>query len=316
MPCTMRAKPGRRGFGSEPTHPARSLHHLISFAAWALRGALLAVPLLVGLFAGNAGGEPVTPSTKTTAACIRDPRCHWTIVVAHRAHGFGAPENSREAVTRALAAGVPAIKIDVRASKDGELFLLHDGKLDRTTNLRGRIEGFTAAELASARLPNGETLPRFQDIYEIARGRAVLTIGFKAEAVAQVADWIDGHGSFDDLLFFVNTGEAMQAAAQAKKRYPRMMVMVRLLDTRVTVDSTRAVFGRLPEVFHSDRVGAGTVASLQALGTKVFMNAVPWEGYVQPVRYLAVSWLLRTKLDFILTDEPVPMMRRLDRSRS
>jgi len=267
--------------------------------------------LLAGLAPGPLAAPPVPPSAGDVARCIRDPRCRRTFVVSHRAHGFGAPENSRAAITRAMEAGVPLIKIDVRASKDGGLFLLHDGKLDRTTTLRGRVEGFTSADLARARLSNGETLPRFADAYEIARGRSVLTVGFKADTVEQVADWISAHGSFDDLIFFVNTGEEMRAAARAKQRYPRMMVMVRLLDTRVTVDSTRAVFGGLPEIFHTDRVGASEVARLHALGVKVFMNVVRWEGYIQPLKYLAVGWILRTSLDFILTDEPVSMMQRV-----
>lgn len=265
---------------------------------------------VAGLVAAAAGAEAGKQSPEAIATCIRDPRCHRTFVVAHRAHGFEAPENSRQALSRAIEAGVPLIKIDVRASRDGELFLLHDGTLDRATNLRGRIERFPAAELAQARLGNGETLPRFAEAYAIARGRAVLVVGFKADAVEQVADWIAGRGSFDDLIFFVNTGEEIAAAARAKARHPRMIVMVRLLDTRVTVDSTRAALGRLPEIFHTDRVGAGTVASLHALGVKVFMNIVPWEAYVQPIRYLALSWALRTKADFILSDDPVSLMRR------
>jgi len=181
--------------------------------------------LLAGLAPGPAAAPPVPPSSSDVARCIRDLRCRRTFVVSHRAHGFGAPENSRAAITRAVEAGVPLIKIDVRASKDGGLFLLHDGKLDRTTTLRGRVEGFTSAELARARLSNGETLPRFADAYEIARGRSVLTVGFKADTVEQVADWISAHGSFDDLIFFVNTGEEMRAAARAKQRYPRMIVI-------------------------------------------------------------------------------------------
>jgi glycerophosphoryl diester phosphodiesterase family protein len=274
--------------------------------------ALLAVAVSGALAAAAMAGAPATGSPEDTAACIRDSRCHRLFVVAHRAKGFGAPENSREAVTQAIQAGVPVIKIDVRASKDGELYVLHDGWLDRTTNLRGRIEGVTAAELSQARLANGETLPRFHEVYEIARGRVMLTVGFKVDVVEQVADWIARHGSFDDLIFFVNTGEQMQAAARAKRHYPRMLVMVRLLDTRVTVDSTRAVFGGLlPEVFHTERVGAGTVAALHALGVKVFMNVVQWEGYVQPVKYLAIGWVLGTKVDFVLTDEPASMMRRV-----
>ena len=220
------------------------------------------------------------------ARCIRDIGCRRTFVVSHRANGFGAPENSREAVRRAVEARVPVIKIDVRTSKDGEMFVVHDGKLDRTTTFSGRIEGFTAADLDKARLDNGETLPRFGEIYALARGRSVLTIGFKNDVVERVADWLHANGSFDDAIFFVNTGEQMQAAAKAKSRYPEMIVMVRLLDTRVTVESTRAVFKGLPEILHTERVGPGRVAELHALGAKVFMNAVPWEDYVWPVNYL------------------------------
>src|SRR5262245_48896490 len=144
-------------------------------------------------------------ATATVAACIRDVRCHRTFVVAHRAHGFRAPENSREAVTRAVEAGIPIIKIDVRASKDGDLYLLHDGALDRATNLRGRIETFTSAQLAGARLANGESLPTFSDVYEITRGRALLTVGFKAGAVEHVDGWQGLAGTMYDLVFYVAT---------------------------------------------------------------------------------------------------------------
>ncbi|PYO57023.1 MAG: hypothetical protein DMD83_11380 [Candidatus Rokuibacteriota bacterium] len=181
-----------------------------------LRPGLSVALLGAGLAGGQAAEPPAPPSSSDVARCIRDSGCQRTFVVSHRAHGFGAPENSRAAITRAVEAGVPLIKIDVRASKDGGLFLLHDGKLDRATTLRGRVEGFTSADLARARLSNGETLPRFADAYAIARGRSVLTVGFKADTVEQVADWIGAHGSFDDLIFFVNTGEEMRAAARAK----------------------------------------------------------------------------------------------------
>ncbi len=277
----------------------------------ALSGATLALPLLTGLMFLVALTDPAWPATTDTAACIRDSRCHRTLAVAHRVKGFGAPENSAAAVARAVAAGMAVVEIDLRASKDGELFLLHDRKLDRTTNLRGLIETTDSAALAQARLENGEPLPRFKDVYELARARTMLAIAFKVDAVEAVAAWIHAHGAFDDLIFFVNTGEEMRSAAEAKRRHPRMIVMVRLLDRRVTVESTRAIFGQLPEIFHTDRVRACEVARLQALGVKVWMNAVPWEGYIEPVKSLAVGWILGTKLDFILTDTPVSTARRI-----
>jgi len=269
--------------------------------------------LTLGVLAVGTPAAAVRPSSPEIAGCIRDPACHRTFVAAHRAEGFGAPENSRAAVARAVDAGVPVIEIDLRASKDGELFVIHDGALERTTTLRGRIESLGAREVTKARLGNGESLPRFRDVYDISRGRAVLSVDFKVppEAMEQVADWIHAHGSFDDMIFFANTGEEMTAVARAKKRYPAMIVMVRLLDTRVTVESTRGVFGRLPEILHTDRVGADQVSALHAQGVKVYMNALPIERYVQPFKYLAIRSLLRTNLDFVLTGEPGSLMQRL-----
>jgi glycerophosphoryl diester phosphodiesterase len=153
-------------------------------------------------------------------------------VVAHRAKGVGAPENSREAVRRCIEAGVPVVDIDLRRSRDGHLFVIHDGTLQRTRTLQGGIETVPSETLAQARLANGENLPRFEQIYGVARRRAVLVLNFKAEAdvVERVADWIAVEGSFDDIIFFVNTGEEIEAAARAKRRHPAMLVMVRLLD--------------------------------------------------------------------------------------
>jgi glycerophosphoryl diester phosphodiesterase len=252
------------------------------------------------------------PTSSQTASCIRDPRCHRTFVVAHRAKGFGAPENSRAAVTRGVAAGVPVLDIDVRTSKDGEIFALHDGTLKRTTTGRERIDHALSGELARALLDNGEPLPRFTELYEIARGRTVLSVNFKVDVIERIASWLAERGSFDDVIFFVNTGEEMRAAAHLKKRYPAMIVMVRLLDTRVTVDSTRDVFGgRLPEILHTDPVGAGDVSALRRHGVKVFMSALRAERHVQPFRYFLVRSILGAQPDFVETDEPLAVMRKL-----
>ena len=277
-------------------------------------GTLAVASLMVWCFAAYALAVPIRPSTRETAACVRDPRCQQIFVVAHRAKGFAAPENSREAVARAVAAGVRLIKIDLRASQDGELFVLHDGRLQTTTTLGGRIEGIPSDQLAHARLRNGERLPRFSEVYDLARGRAVLMVGFKVDEVERIADWIHQHGSFDDVIFFVNTGEAMRSAALAKRRYPQMMVMARLLDTRVTVATVKSIFGTLPEIVHTERVDAGEVARLHALGTKVLMNVVPLEAYLQPIKYFAVGSVLKTGLDFVLTDEAMSVMGRVTAS--
>ena len=306
----IRGRPARAATG--PAKPSAR-------ARWGWTALALAVALgALWLIAGPLSTTPPSPSPRSapaeTARCIRDPRCHRTFVVAHRAEGFGGPENSRAAVARVVDAGVPVIEIDLRGSRDGRLFLMHDGRLEHYTSLRGRVEEVSSEEIGRARLKNGESIPRFEDVYEITRGKAMLSVDFKVHErmIEEVADWIHAHGSFDDLIFFANTGEEMEAAARAKQRYPQMIVMVRLLDTRVTVESTRAVFGgRLPEILHTDRIGATEVARLHALGTKVYMNAVPLDHYLEPFRYFAARSLLETGLDFVLTGNPLSVMRKV-----
>ena len=88
------------------------------------------------------------------------------------------PENSREAVAEAIQAGVPVIKIDVRASKDGSstCSTTAGSTVPRTSGSGGASRASRPPSLPGARLANGETLPRFQELYEIARGRTILTV--------------------------------------------------------------------------------------------------------------------------------------------
>ena len=282
--------------------------------SWIASVVVSGMVLVLSTRVGHVEGQPAEISSTATAACIRDPQCHRLMVVAHRAKGVGAPENSREAVRRCIEAGEPLVNIDLRRSRDGQLFVIHDGTLQRTTTLRGRIETMPSKKLIQARLLNGERLPRFEQIYGISRGRAVLVLNFKAEADAleRVADWIGVEGSFDDVIFFVKTGEEMEAAARARHRHPAMLVMVRLLDTRVTVESTRAAFrGQLPEIFHTDVVDRREVLRLHALGVKVYMSALSAERYIQPLGYLLTGSILQASPDFLQTDAPLSVMRRV-----
>ena len=62
----------------------------------------------------------------------------YTIVVAHRGDHTAAHENSLEAIERAIRAGADYVELDVRATRDGELALMHDATVDRTTDGQAR----------------------------------------------------------------------------------------------------------------------------------------------------------------------------------
>ncbi|MET8245396.1 glycerophosphodiester phosphodiesterase family protein [Streptomyces sp. NPDC005202] len=78
------------------------------------------------------------------------------LVVAHRGASAYTPENTLPAIDKAAALGIPWVENDVQRTKDGELVVIHDDSLQRTTNVEevfpGRapwkVKDFTAAEVA------------------------------------------------------------------------------------------------------------------------------------------------------------------------
>ncbi|MGW0081722.1 glycerophosphodiester phosphodiesterase [Streptomyces sp. NPDC003393] len=78
------------------------------------------------------------------------------LVVAHRGASAHAPENTLPAIDRAAALGFRWVENDVQRTKDGELVVLHDDSLRRTTNVEQvfpdrapwKVKDFTAAEIA------------------------------------------------------------------------------------------------------------------------------------------------------------------------
>ena len=70
------------------------------------------------------------------------------LVPAHRGGCTLGPENTLIAFERGFAAGADGFEIDVRRSRDGEMVVIHDETVDRTTAGRGPVALMTAEELA------------------------------------------------------------------------------------------------------------------------------------------------------------------------
>lgn len=70
-------------------------------------------------------------------------------VAAHRGDSYNYYENTMSAFENAVLAGCDMIETDVHLSCDGELVLIHDDTVDRTTNGSGRVDKMTLAELKS-----------------------------------------------------------------------------------------------------------------------------------------------------------------------
>lgn len=110
--------------------------------------------LMVAIAAFMAGTS--TPSLAAVEAdpmnVLRTTRASDVIVLAHRACWHTAPENSIAAIAACHTLGVDMVEIDVRRSKDGQLVVMHDESVDRTTNGRGAVTDLTGVEIRALRL--------------------------------------------------------------------------------------------------------------------------------------------------------------------
>lgn len=107
--------------------------------------------------------------------------------VAHRGASAYAPENTIAAYDKAVKMKADYIEIDVQRSKDGELVLIHDTTVDRTTDGSGKVGDFTFEELRSLDAGSwkgeqfaGEQIPTFDEILDRYHGKIGILVELKA----------------------------------------------------------------------------------------------------------------------------------------
>ena len=119
-----------------------------------------------------------------------------TLVVAHRGASVQAPENTMESFRLGVEAGADAIELDVHLSQDGELAVIHDDTVDRTTDGVGHVAGLTMKALrkldAGARFTDaggatpfagkGLTIPTLEEVLDWLPDDVGLVVEIKARA--------------------------------------------------------------------------------------------------------------------------------------
>ncbi len=107
-------------------------------------------------------------------------------ISCHRGANRYAPENTLPAFKKAVRLGVDYVEFDVRPSKDGQFFILHDSRLNRTTNARGPITSLTADRIrhldagAWFGLPfRGTRVPTLDETLDVLVGHANLYVDAK-----------------------------------------------------------------------------------------------------------------------------------------
>jgi len=236
------------------------------------------------------------------------------MVAAHRAVHHVYPENSLQAIQESIKIGVDIIEIDVKVSKDGVPFLMHDHKIDRTTTGKGVAEEFTWEELQQFFIVDkGKKtklkIPALRDALEIAYGKIMIDLDLKTENINEVIKVVNKTNSKDFVVFFDSDYKILSGVQLADKDF---MIMPRAHSIQ-EADSAINLFD--PPVVHVDFsfYTDECVETIQSSSARVWINALgdPDKDLREGKEKRALKNLLEHGANIIQTDEPELLLAAL-----
>ena len=163
------------------------------------------------------------------------------LAYAHQGGAWEWPSSTLFAMRAAVAAGAPAIELDVHATSDGHLVVCHDPTVDRTTDGTGAIADLTLAQVKALDsaywfIPGADVTPGEPESAYPYRGRAADDPEFRIASLAEVLE------AFPDVILNLDIKQSAPAVAPYEKAVADLLaefgrtddVIVTSFDDRVT----------------------------------------------------------------------------------
>ena len=236
-----------------------------------------------------------------------------TFACAHRGDCKSAPENTLPAIQSAVAKHAPMIEFDVQATKDGQLVIMHDGDVKRTTNGKGKVDELTFTEIRLLDAGKwfgpqfaGTRVPTPRELLEVIPHSIVCNVHLKAGIGlgTKTAALLKDMGRLDHCMMACNDAQAAEARAVAPE--VKICNMSRQTGSRKAyVDATIERKADYIQLLHTQGLDGldEEIKRLHAHGIKV-----NWFGTEDPalMRKLA-GW----GVDYILTNDLELCMKTL-----
>lgn len=112
-------------------------------------------------------------------------------VIGHRGASAHAPENTLGAMQLAIEQGADGIEFDVKLAQTGEVVVMHDTTVDRTTNGQGAVHALSLAQLRTLDAGAGERVPLLDEVFELIRTKPGFLINIELTNYATRGDGLD-----------------------------------------------------------------------------------------------------------------------------
>ena len=125
--------------------------------------------------------------------------------IGHRGAAGHEPENTLLSLNKAVELGCDMTEIDVHVCGSGEVVVIHDDIVDRTTDTMGAVSELSLDELKALNAGKGERIPTLNEVLSCLKGRVSLNIELKGQGTpGPVHGIIENSGWFPDELVFTS----------------------------------------------------------------------------------------------------------------
>ena len=114
--------------------------------------------------------------------------------IGHRGASGYEPENTLRSIKKAIDLGVDQIEVDVHVCKTGDVVVIHDENVERTTNNKGKVSEMSLDELRELDAGKGEKIPTLEEVLFFINDRVELNIEIKKkQEVENVLEVLQRH---------------------------------------------------------------------------------------------------------------------------
>lgn len=222
--------------------------------------------------------------------------------IGHRGAKGYEPENTLTSFEKAIAMGADGVELDVHLSLDGQLIVIHDETIDRTTKGKGIVNQLTLQELKSFRINGQHEIPTLEEVFDLVKQRCFINIELKNQDTAeQVVSLIeryilDKKWNYNHFLVSSFDWHALQ---QVRFLNPEIRIGV-LTETDLDLAISFARFMEA-EALHPDYqlLNSENVAKIQEKGIHVFPWTVNEKKDIQKMKSFKVNGIITDFLDRI-----------------
>lgn len=225
----------------------------------------------------------------------------------HRGARGHEPENTLLSIRRALEMGANGIEVDVW-NAGGRLMVIHDAKLQRTTNGKGYVWAKSFEELRALDAGKGERVPTLEEVFELVDGRATVNVELKGRVTAGLVSKMIEEGvrknRWDYRQFIVSSFHRRELASIANPEIPIGMLCARptpfyhLSARRLRALSIHSALAQTTRRF---------VRDAHRRGYKVFVYTVNSPADIQRMRDWEVDGVFTDFPDRVCAPKPTPV---------